>query len=177
MGHKAFREHYRIGHIVKVNERGVCIGSPYIPDLIVVAMDGTILEEYDRLNEDLKRYVAEMKADPAKLREVLNAPDTFEASIPVYTYKGADIIEKLCEKPGWPNVTHDGDIMYENTFSTDKAKVVAWAKRNAGLGVKFANDKIEQLKSDIARVESNLAKELADLAKLNADYPEVEAAK
>jgi len=29
---------------------------------------------------------------------------------------------------GWPNVTHDGDLMYANTYSTDKGKVIEWCE-------------------------------------------------
>lgn len=171
MGHKLLKEHYRIGHAVRVTDKGICIGSPYIHDLIIVGLDGTIIKADDgHANEDLKRYMAEMKADPAKLREVVLARDTFAASIPVYTYDGGNIIEKLCEKPGWPNVTHDGDMMYENTYSTDKAKVVKWAKENAIAGIKLGQRRVEEIKADLAKMEAFVKECQADLAKLNAEY-------
>jgi hypothetical protein len=136
MGWKAIKEHYRIGHSVQVVEgKGICIGSPYVHDLMVIA-DGVLVKWDDPVrgwgrNADLERYRTEMQADPAKLKELAEQPDTFERAIPVYTYQGADIIECACEKLGWPNVTHDGRMMYENTFSTDRAKVIRWAIRNA----------------------------------------------
>lgn len=172
MGFKALKEHYRIGHTVCVTDEGICIGSPYIHNLIVVGLDGAIIKADDgRVNEDLKRYMAEMKADPAKLREVVQAKDTFEASIPVYTYDGSKIIEKLCEKPGWPNVTHDGDMMYENTYSTDKRKVVKWAKENAKCGVEWKQQRIEEIKAELAKMEALLRESQAAATKLEADYP------
>ncbi|MDE2104237.1 MAG: hypothetical protein KGL39_43775 [Patescibacteria group bacterium] len=134
--------------------------------------NGTIIKADDgRVNEDLKRYMAEMKADPAKLREVVQAPDTFEASIPVYTYDGGNIIEEKCEKPGWPNVTHAGHMMYENTYSTDKRKVVKWAKENATLGIKWQSERVEEIKRDLAKMEALVKESEANLAKLEADYP------
>ena len=172
MGYKLLKEHYRIGHAVCVTDKGICIGSPYIHDLIIVGLDGAIIKADDgRVNEDLKRYMAEMKADPAKLREVVQATDTFEASIPVYTYDGGNIIEEKCEKPGWPNVTHAGHMMYENTYSTYKRKVVNWAKENATLGIKWQSERVEEIKRDLAKMEALVKESEADLANLEADYP------
>jgi hypothetical protein len=175
VGHKKLKEHYRIGHAVCVTEKGICIGSAYIHDLIIISLDGTIIKADDgRVNEDLKRYMAEFKADPAKLREVVQAQDTFDASIPVYTYNGGNIVEKKCEKPGWPNVTHDGEMMFENTFSTDKSRVVKWAKQNAKSGIECQQRRVEEIKADLARMEAYLVESKSDLAKLEADYPEPE---
>lgn len=173
MGYKTLKEHYRIGHAVCVTDEGICIGSAYIHNLIVVGLEGTIIKADDgRVNEDLKRYMAEMKADPDKLRAVVRAKDRFEAAIPVYTYSGGNIIEKQCEKPGWPNVTHDGDMMYENTYSTDKRKVVKWAKEKAKCGIELFHRRVEEIKGDLAEMEALLEKSKAELAKLNEDYPD-----
>lgn len=172
MGHKTLKEKYRIGHAVCVTDKGICVGSPYIHDLIIIGLDGSIIKADDgRGNEDLKRYMAEFRADPDKLREAVQAVDTFAASIPVYTYDGGNIIEKRCEKPGWPNVTHDGDMMYENTYSTDKRKVVKWAKENAKCGIEWQQRRVEEIKADLAKLEALVKESQADLAKLEADYP------
>lgn len=173
MSWKNVKDHYRIGHQVQIREGRICIGSPYIHDIIRVSLDGVVT--WGNLgassNGDLARYYAEMTADPAKLRELIAAPDTFTASIPVYTYDGGTIIEKQCEVFGWPNCTHDGMMMYENTFSADKAKVIAAAKRSAALGVKAWLDNIKEAEARLAKCRAHLAEEEAALAKLNADYP------
>lgn len=49
-----------------------------------------------------------------QIKNAITVTDTFTASIPVYSYEDGTIIEKLCEKPGSPNLTHDGDLMYDN---------------------------------------------------------------
>jgi hypothetical protein len=173
MSWKNVRDHYRIGHQVQINDGRICIGSPYIYDLIRVSLDGAV--SWGNLgpsnNPDLARYYAEMTADPVKLRELVTTPDTFTASIPVFTYDGGEIIEKQCETLGWPNVTHDGLMMYANTFSADKATVVAWAKRNADLGIESARRRIEEAETDLLQARTQLALEEADRAELEADYP------
>lgn len=140
MGWKSLKDHYRIGHAVQVTKAGIAIGSAYIHDIIVVAPTGKIVKRYDpgrgwSRNDELDRYQSEIDADPALARRLIEQPDTFERSIPVYTYDGADIIECFCEELGWPNVTHDGRMMYDNTFSADRAEVVSWALRSAEAGI------------------------------------------
>lgn len=170
MSWKNVKEHYRIGHAVHVRAGCICIGSPYVPDLIVIGLDGAITkrDDYARTNNDLARYLREMDADPAKLKELIAAPDMFAASIPVFTYDGGDIIEKRCEVLGWPNVTHDGCLMYENTFSPNRAKIVKAAKTNAACGINAWRDRIAEAEKDIAKFRAYLEKEEADLAKLEA---------
>lgn len=175
MGWKAVREHYRIAHYVCVTTQGICIGSGYIHNLIVVGLDGTIKKRYDRgssINEDLFRYQQEMDVDPDKLRELVTSIDKFEKAIPVYTYDGGQIIEKLCEETQWPNVAHDGSMMYENLFSTDKKKVIAWAKHNADLGIKYAQEHISEAEKRLEECRSQLYKSREERNKLEADYPE-----
>lgn len=172
MGWKTLKEHYRIGHYVHVTSEGICIGSPYIHNLMIVGLDGVIKKPYDGTgNEDLKRYQSEMEADPAKLREVVMAADTFKESIPVYTYEGPLIIEKRCEKPGWPNVTHDGAMMYENTFSTDRNKVIERARSTAKAEVRWASQMVDQCQKELSEARARLEKSNETLAMLEASYP------
>ncbi|TDW65385.1 hypothetical protein EDF57_103569 [Novosphingobium sp. PhB55] len=149
MGWKSVKEYYRITHDVAVYpEKGICIGSPYIHDIIVISMaTGAIVRRWGGPHRDpISRYLAEMDADPAKLAELVAQQDTFERSIPVYTYEGADIVECFCEELGWPNVTHDGRMMYENTFSADRDQVVKWALRNARASVEAWGDQLQDAK-------------------------------
>ena len=174
MGWKNVKEHYRIGHIVAVYQsKGICIGSPYCHDLIVIKDDGSV--EYGRLgesrNDDLNRYYSEMTADKTKLVQLMQSPDKFERSLRVYTYEGGEILEKKCEKLGWPNVTHDGEIMYDNSFSSSKSKVVTWAKNNAVAGVEIYTERIQQTRDELIKLESKLEETRQQLSKLEMNYP------
>jgi hypothetical protein len=172
MGWKRVRDHYRVQHAVQVTSEGICIGSSYIHNIIVIGADGKVKKRYESgTNEDLRRIQDEMDADPAILRKVVLTADTFDKSIPVYTYDGGEIIECKCEEMGWPNVTHGGSMMYENTFSQDKTQVVKWAKRNAELGVKMCKESVAAAEQRLLECRERLAKEESDLAKLQADYP------
>lgn len=174
MGWKAVKEHYQIEHFVQVTEAGICIGSPYIHNIIVIGKDGKLAKRYDgRMNDDLARYQHDFESDPETLRRLIELPDTFSSAITIYTYKGGEILEKACEKPEWPHVTHDGQMIYDNTFSTDKAKVVAWAKRDADLGIKMQRRNLKDLEAQVEDYRNRLSAEIANREHLETDYPDV----
>lgn len=160
MGWKNVKEHYQIGHMVSVSEEGICIGSAYIHDLIVIGLDGEIKKCYEgsfHANKDLARYQEEMEANTTLLTKLVKDDDIFSISLPVYTYDGSDIIEKKCEKYEWPNVTHDGALMYENTFSEDKNKVIRWALNSAASGTEWMHKRIIELNQDLDKAKSSLS--------------------
>lgn len=175
MGWKNVKDHYRIEHHVHVTELGICIGSPYVPDLIVISKDGQLVKRDDswHRNADLARYMNEMDADPSLLQRLVQSPDTFTRSpIPVYTWVGGDILEMQCDEPGWPNVTHDGVMMYENLYSTDREMVIKWAKLDAKLSVKFAQEGITRAQEELSAMQAELSKALACKATLDAQFPD-----
>ena len=151
MGWKNVKEHYRISHIVSVRDDIIRIGSAYISNIIEISFDGEALKRYDKegVNENLIRYQKEFDDDPAMLKKLIKQTDAFIKSITVYTYDGAEILEKQCEELGWPNVTHDGEIMYENTHSANREEVVKWAHRDAEANLKHADRRIKSIKQEL----------------------------
>lgn len=172
MGWKNVKEHYRIVHIAQmVPARGLCIGSSLCHDLIVLNGDGVVVKRWDsRCNDDINRYLREFDADPAKAKSLLSSPDTFAKSTPVYTYDGDQILEKQCEELGWPNLTHDGEMMYDNTYSQDKIEVVKWAKDNAAAGVKIMVERVQSAKDELAKVEQTLAEYEGHVRNLDSQF-------
>lgn len=175
MGWKTLSEAFGIEkHIVCVTSKGICIGSGYVHDLVTIDPTNGALHENPTFNGFItKNYPELAKATPDALLALIQADDTFTDSITVYTYQDGNIIEKLCENPGWPNATHDGELMYENSFSTDKAKVIGWAKRNAELRVTHTGEALTRTKDQLASIERDLECARAAVAKLEADYPGV----
>lgn len=98
--------------------------------------------------------------------------DVFTSSIPVFTYQDGDILEKQCEFVGCPNATHDGCLMFFNTFSTDKQHVIDQAKNNTGISATFCRRDLLEAERGLHEKKMFLAKIEAELAKLNADYPD-----
>jgi len=173
MGWKKVKEHYQISHIVHVDGDSICIRANMQPALIVVGTDGEFKKRYTNSDsEELNRIQDEMSADPAKLLELIQAEDQFDKSVPVYTFEGADILEKYCESPGWPRVTHAGELMYPNLYSTDKNKVILWAKRNAERGLDVYTRMVDEAKAKLEGLQSDLEAQQRNCAKLKELYPE-----
>lgn len=150
MGWKNIKEHYNIGHNVQVTDEGICIGSGYIHNIIVLSLEGEIKKpERSTSNPDLVRYMKEMEDDLDTLKNLISSPDTFESTNIIYTYHDGEIIEKSCEEYGWPNVTHDGEMMYDNTFSKDKFQVVEWAKSGLESMVDYLDTNIDETKKEL----------------------------
>lgn len=129
MGYKLLRDTYKIEHIVQVCDkkeyggRVICIGSPYVHDLIVINMEGEIVKRYDRSNNDLQRYMQEFDADPEKLKRIVQTTDAFDAdkNKTVYIYDYCRIRTEVCQEYGYPNTTNMGELMNNNTsFRTYK---------------------------------------------------------
>ena len=174
MGWKNLKEHYGIvHHVVQVTEKGVSIGTLSIADSIVINLNGRIVRRYDGMNGNLQRYLSEMEADPETLRRLVQTPDTFSEAIPVYTYEDGEVIEKFCEKPGYPNVTHDGRMMYEQRYSTDRSEVVNWAKGYRKSALSILRRDVEATEQVLTRLKRELAKEEDALALLRVMCPDV----
>jgi hypothetical protein len=173
MGWNAIKQHYGIEHIVQVIGTDIHIGSVCIPDLIIIGADGTLKKRYtSHGNGDLLRYQREMDADPKTLRCLIAIPDTFKASIPIYTYEDSNIIEKQCETPHWPNCTHDGTPMYANKYTLNKSEAIHWAKRNADRQIKELHELIAEDEKTLAHHRRQLADKQAAREKLETNHPE-----
>lgn len=177
MGWKAVKERYRIEHVVHRVGDCIWIGSGYVSKIIAIGPDGTLRERGERSggiggNANLVRYVAEFDSDPEALRRAVEAEDTFSASIPVFTYDGSNIVEKRCEVPGWPHVTHDGQIMYDNTHFVDRDKAVARAKSNAAAAVELLLERVASDRAALASRETQLLKAIAVAIELGVPIPD-----
>jgi hypothetical protein len=168
MGWKSVKEHYQIGHYVTVDrDKGICIGSPYVHDLIVIGFDGVVKKPPARThNDELDRYLREFDADRELLKKLVTQEDKFEKSLPVWTYFGSRIVEKFCEEYGWPNVTHDGLMMYANTFSKDRAVIVRAAYANAKAGHELTGDRVEQARKELEEIEARNSEYFRDMCRL-----------
>lgn len=157
MGWKAFKHHYRIAHIVHVTDRGLCIGSPYIHDIIVVGTHGSLVKRYEWSgNSDLERYQREIEADPSLALKLMQTDDVFQKSVTVYTWSDGVVIEKQAEEVGWPNATHDGQLMYDNMFTDDPQKAARRAKEEAMAEVGFLVDRAGELKQGMTRLNARI---------------------
>lgn len=171
MGFLSLKKEYNIEHIIAVYDekkyggKVICIGSPYIHDIIVIDMQGKILRRYDDggTNEKLRRYMQEFDADPDKLREIVTKADNFSNYITtVYIYDKGRIRKELCEEIGWPNVTTTGEMMYENTSFDTYKKAFRYACQSVSYDKYLRMNYRKNLKDDFKRIFSKIKYRLED---------------
>jgi len=172
MGWKTFKDHFNILETLEWREDKLLFSSRIYESLAIVDLKTGVVKPHQYHPDFLKdNYPDICKATPEEILALLNAEDKFEASIPVYTYSGSEIIEKFCEKPGWPNYTHDGLLMYANKYSIKKDRIVIAAKAENDAGISLVRSRIEQLKSELEAANAKLIELNANKEKLDKDYP------
>lgn len=163
MGWKTFKEKFKIGHNVKINDQGLCIGSGYVSDLVVVNLKTGVVTENSTFRGFLKEeYPQLLNATAEEILEVLSQKDQFSNSFPVYTWDGAIIIEEKAEAYGWPNVTHSGKIMHDNTYFKTREEAVAKAKSDNDYAVK-------EWTKIVAEAERNVEEKRKELDQVKKD--------
>jgi hypothetical protein len=173
MGWKNVKEHYRIGlHLVHVTNEGICIGSGYCLNQMVISRTGELLK-VDEREPAMRRYRSEMEADPMTLRRLIETPDQFRRSIPVFTFDGATIVEKQCEEFGWSTVTHDGELMTDARFSLDRKQAIVLARRAAEESIHGLTRAIDLMTEELAALSLRRTAREAILNELNASNPAI----
>jgi hypothetical protein len=167
MGYKNVKEHYDIKHIVEVCDekqyggRCICIGSPYRHDIIVIRIhDAKVVKQYNEYwnpNENLARYNEALKKDEKNgvLRKLIETPDTFTKSLPVFTIEKGMVIRDVCEEYGYPNTTHAGAKMYENTHFETRKEAYAYLLETTSNNIRYCQFK-RNIKDCFERIVSIL---------------------
>lgn len=175
MGWKTFKDHFGLTkHTVCVDKGGdILVGSGYVSDLLRIHADGHIVEN-KTFSGFLSRYYPDLKAASSEeIVSLIQAVDVFQETVPVFTFEGAEIVEKRCEALGWPNVTTEGDLMYENTYFRTRELAAAKAKASASSGLQFFKRRVADLSLQLEAAQADLAQCASNLAKLESDFPSV----
>lgn len=170
MGWKNFKERFNIQQYVFIEKGYVHVGSGYINNLIKVNMETG--ERTDWHNFIAENYPEIAKVSNEEILALLKAPDVFHKNITVYTYKDADIIEKVCEEFGWPHVTHDGEQMFENNFFKTKQAAVKAARESIVSSINFSKEMVEEAQKDLEKRMVRLRENQTFLRQLNEEYPD-----
>ena len=172
MGWKSFKNHFSIEHIVCRTGENFAIGSAYISRAVVVAPDGRVLEDCGNLGSSaFTGYVAQIQADPERVRDLLAQEDTFEVSLPVYTFQGGDIVQHWCEEYGWPNVTHDGQLMYDNQFFRTREAALKKARLENKLHIQNLEEFIARREQELDNLRAELETARQARTKLKGQVP------
>jgi hypothetical protein len=163
MGWKSVQDHYGITR----RQVHVRDGEMRIGDEVVIGTDGTVVVRRDwNPPNEITAAVERMRADPDTLRALMARPDDFGPSVPIWTYRGDRLVEDLCETPEWPGLTHSGEVIYENTHSTDREEAFAFALSAANAGVEAAHEHVVEAETRLAQARRRLSDQMERLNSL-----------
>lgn len=168
MGWKAVKEHYGIEHIVHIKGDNLCIGSECISDIITMSVTDVVPYPATDFHSCslVKRLSPLFSASKEKLKELIDSEDAFAQSLPVWTYGEGEIIEKKCEEYGWPNVTHDGLLMYEHEFFEHESEAIDAAISNMDSAIIRYQSHFDAAKKDLEKIKSGLRNSEKTLSRL-----------
>tara|TARA_R110001592_G_scaffold211135_2_gene462855 strand:- start:2044 stop:2580 length:537 start_codon:yes stop_codon:yes gene_type:complete len=162
MGVQLIKKHFSIEHIVHRIGDNIFIGSPYISQMLKFNLKGVLIEGADRLgrNDELKGYVKNISANMNVFTELAKKPDPINNRVPIFCFAEDEvtIIETHCECAGWPNTTHEGQLMYENSHFADKEKAIRHGISNAKAGVSIFKRRMDELMREIEDATKEKAK-------------------
>lgn len=166
MGYKTVKEHYGIKHIVAIYEeresegKCICIGSPLCHNLIVIRIsDAKVTRRYSgNSNEYLPKYNEALLRDQENgiLRKLIDKEDVFDKSLPVYTINDYHVVKEYCEEYGWPNVTHAGNMMYDNTYFRTKEEAYRYLLRDTSSRVRYCRTR-ERIREALEKIGKTIA--------------------
>lgn len=155
MGWKTLKKKFSIDGTISIEGDELHVGSGLITSLVVVNLKtGYVRESAVFAGSNGDRFKTLLTASKEDILSSLEAKDVFEKSIPIYRYENDVIIEELCENPSYPHNTHSGLLIYENTFSTDKEKIIERAKRELDAGISMASKTLVKAQREIKELQA-----------------------
>lgn len=164
-------------YIIDEAREYIFVGSAYCHDIINVNKK-TLNVKYtlDTFNEGEKsidnpellfiyKKLKEM-VNTGEIQEIINGYDLIENPIKVWTYENGEIIESHTDEVGWPNVTYDGKLMYSNVYFDTKEKAIEKAISEYEAGVSLMQNRIKEIKRELAEAEELLNEDLNNLEKI-----------
>jgi len=162
----------------------ICVGSPLCSDLIHVYKDTFVLvyaldtwkEGRDSLvrkgekNNELL-FIWDTLADlirSGEIRDIIQGNDTIENPIPVFTVERGNLVEEVTDTFGYPNITHAGNMMYDNTHFKTKEEAIRYGISEETYGLKWAREKVEELDNKKLEAEARCITHEKKISELEA---------
>ena len=176
MGWKTFKEYFGISHIVTADSEFIHIGSQFISSIVKINRASGELDYGDSKAFLLKSYPKLLDATQDNIKSVIDAEDHFAQSLPVWRVEQHGVSQFQCESYGWPNVTHDGQLMYENEFFDSESGAITEFLNSAQSFIRFSDEQVHRLSAEMNQLSLDKNKMLQAIsvykAKLGASIEE-----
>lgn len=169
---RALEKIIKSGRIVCESEENICVGTSMCSRLITVNKKTLKLRyAFDTFNKGRKSIdskdllfvwdkLTEL-IDSGEIHDFISGYDEIEDKLPVFYIEDNKLIESYTDKYGWPNVTYDGVLMYNNTHFKDKNSALRYGIKDCAYTIKLLSER-----------EVDLTKKLLEKRNLIGKYHE-----
>ena len=168
MGVRTIARHYgATDMLVHIHDGSVLFGTEMCPDFLVVSNSGKI----EKITASIGRYQEicdYIKQAPDKFVALLAEPEPVENPTTVYVYRNGKVEADFCKKPGFPNTTVDGELMYDNVFFLNAESCRQNAIANLQARIDSCAQRAARLREELALNEERAQHAQSELAQLNA---------
>lgn len=156
------------GYIIHETQEHICVGSPYVSNLISVHKDSLemkyALDTFREGKRSLrkKELVAiweqlEHLISTGEIQEIIQGEDVINAPLPVFTYdQDYRIVESVTDSYGWPNTDIRGELMYDNTWFATKNEAIQKAIKECEAVIAWQSELLETKRAEIATLEKEI---------------------
>ena len=95
--------------------------------------------------------------------DIIHGNDEIDNPISVFCAENGKIIEEYTDEFGWPNTTHTGKVMYENTHFRMKREAIERGISESEAAIQNLNEAILGLEKEIKRKKRYLNKVKGEL--------------
>lgn len=151
-------------YIVNNNDDYIAVGSPLCHNLISVDKK-TLKIKYalDTFNEGRKSIKhAELEfiwdrlqelIDSGEIKNIIEGRDEIENPLPVFTVRDGRLVKSFTDQYGWPNITDDGYIMYENTHFKTELEAINYGISEYEAGAEMVQRTIDERRKELKQFE------------------------
>lgn len=158
----------------------ICVASAYVHDLISLDKKEFKLRYalgYPDYGYDSIRGTGELRNIWDKLQQLIDSGEIkdyiegiddilIENRIPVFYAKYGRILETYTDELGWPNVTVDGTLMYENSHFEDRETALAHETKSLRNHIEMCRDRLAESKVAVDKWQDKITEYTRQLVEL-----------
>jgi hypothetical protein len=148
-------------YIICLSKNNICIGSRFIPELITININTLKIESTYSFKDERLEIIWNKLNDiinSGDILNIINGNDSIENMFPVYSVKNGKLIEQYTDIFGWPNSTHDGELMYENSHFLAKEEALDCGIKEIKRRICYIKERIEISEEELKERKDFLSK-------------------
>lgn len=152
------------GYIINNNDDYIAVGSPLCHDLISVnkktlklryALD-TWHEGRNSLRSEELLFIWDKLQElinNGEIKNIIEGQDEIENPLPVFTVRDGKVVKSFTDQYGWPNITIDGDEMYDNTWFKTELEAIKYGIQEYKAGMDIVQRTIDERRKELREFE------------------------